>query len=81
MSSIEKTLYDKMVSMKSTASQSGINSIPNNAMSGFNFNSVLPDLSTDETNYLRTLKTNSDAHRLYDLHPTSEVFLEGVYRA
>ena len=81
LSSIEKTLYDKMVSMKSTASQSGINSIPNNAMSGFNFNSVLPELSTDETNYLRTLKTNSDAHRLYDLHPTSEVFLEGVYRA
>lgn len=76
LSPIEKSLFDKMLSLQSNANRQDIVSRPNDKFNTYNFNSVLPTVSTDEENYLRSLQYESDSHRYRDLHPTTTVFME-----
>lgn len=79
LSVVEQGLYDKMASLKTLSQNSStLQSIPNNGFDGFNFNTVTPALSPDETTYLMGLNTPTDSHRLYDIHPSSEVFLGSI---
>lgn len=77
LSTVEKTLYDKMLSLKNTsASSPALQCTPNDSFSDYNFSSILPQLSTEEETHLRNRNVESDSHRLYDLHPTSTIFLQ-----
>lgn len=77
----EKSMHSKMVEFKNNAANNpDVMTRTNNSGSfkNFNFNNILPQLSDGDTNYLSTLKTDTNPHRLHDLHPTSEIFLKAA---
>lgn len=77
LSAIEKTLYEKMVSLKNSAvSDVVLQSTPNNSFRNYNFTNILPNITPEEISYLNSRNVESDSHRLYDLHPTTTVFLQ-----
>lgn len=77
LSDVEKSLYDKMISLKNLSANSAtLQSTPNDSFDDFDFNSVLPSLTQEEKDYLMNKNVQTDSHRLYDLHPTATVFLK-----
>lgn len=77
LNDLEKGLYTKMTDLKQASlSNSQLQCTPNDSFSDFDFNSILPAVSTEESNLLLAKNTVSDSHRTLDLHPTTEVFLE-----
>jgi hypothetical protein len=76
MSAIEKSLFDKMIHLQSNSNRQDIVSRPNDKFNNYNFNSILPSITSDEETYLRNMQYESDSHRYNDLHPTTTVFME-----
>lgn len=74
LSNIEQSLYNKMNELKSIASNSSINTIPERSFNDFDFSSILPTLTTEEKNYLENLEYKSEAYKDSGIHPTTEVF-------
>lgn len=76
---LEKGLFNKVSEYKNTiANNKNIHTRNYNSGSfdDYNFSNVLPSLSTEELSYISNLKGTGTAHRLHDMHPTSQVFLE-----
>lgn len=74
LSNIEQSLYNKMNELKSIASNSSINTIPERSFNDFDFSSVLPTLTIEEKDYLENLEYKSEAYKDSGIHPTTEVF-------
>lgn len=76
---LQNSLFNKLTQLKANASNNS-NLLTRNNNTGsyadFNFDSVLPPLSQDEKNYVLNNSSETDSHRLYDLHPTSTVLME-----
>lgn len=75
---IEKNLFNKLIQLKSSASENNNLLIRNNTTGSykdFDFNSILPSISQEETDYILDNNKETDSHRLYDLHPTSTILL------
>lgn len=76
---LEKGLHDKISTFKTAvANNKDLHSrnLNSGSYDNFNFNDVLPSLSPEEIDYLNNHKGSQAAHRVHDLHPTSNVFLE-----
>lgn len=58
-----------------TSNVSRIRSTNSGSFNNVNFSSILPPLDPSLTNELITSSIETDSHRLYDIHPTAEVFL------
>lgn len=74
LSNIEQSLYNKMNELKSIASNSSINTIPERSFNDFDFSSVLPTLTIEEKDYLENLEYKSETYKDSGIHPTTEVF-------
>ena len=77
LTEVEKGLYNKMTELKRvSATNSALQSTPNDSFSNFDFQSILPSVTEDEKNSLLARTEITDSHRTLDLHPTASVFLE-----
>ena len=79
LSDIDKGLFVKVQEFKDrTASDPDLLTRTNDsgAFSDYDFSTVMPSLDDDQTSRLADLKYDSTDHRVHDLHPTTEVFLE-----
>ena len=73
-SSIEQSLFNKMKELKDIANNSFITARPERSFDDFNFDSILPNLTTNEKNYLENLKYKSEAYKNSGIHSTTEIF-------
>lgn len=79
LSDIDKGLFAKIQEFKDkTAKDNDLMTRSNDsgAFSDYDFGSVMPALDTEQTERLAGLDYESTDHRVHDLHPTAEVFLE-----
>jgi len=74
---LEKGLNDKIAIYKNSVSNNqdlysrGLNS---GSYDTFDFSSILPELTPEETEYISNLNGSNSSHRVHDIHPTSSVF-------
>lgn len=78
LSDIEKSLFDKVLEFQEAAKNSPeVKTRTHNSgsFSNFNFDEIMPTLSSKEKAYIESLPGTNSAHRVHDMHPTSLVFL------
>lgn len=81
LTDIDKALFDKVKEFKDKAA-SDPNLLTRTTDSGsfadYDFKSIMPEVTEQEKAHLAGLAQNTTDHRVHDLHPTTEVFLEGA---
>lgn len=79
LSTEDQAIYSELFTLKNTASTSmelNTRSHDTGSFDHLDFTTILPESSPTSTNYLLSLNKESDSHKLYDIHPTTEVFME-----
>lgn len=79
MNELEKGLFDKVSEFKqNVTSNPDIHSrtLNSGSFTDFDFTTVLPTLTDEEATHLLAQEGSGKSHRLHDLHPTTNVFLE-----
>lgn len=80
LSDTEKGLYDKIAEFKlSSGIDSDLSSrdLSCGAYDDYDFDKIMPTPTADEVTYLDDIDEDDSCHRLADLHPTSEVIMDG----
>ncbi len=78
-SQVQEDLYSQLTVLKNNATNSEELNIASHETGSFDridFSTILPSSSNEEVTYLEGLPNTSDSHRLYDAHPTTEMFME-----
>lgn len=81
LSEVDKALFDKVKEFKEkSASDPDLltRSTDSGSFADYDFKAIMPDLDDQQREHLANLKYESTDHRIHDLHPTTEVFLEGA---
>jgi len=77
LNNVQRELYSRMEQLRiNAAAHPTLQSTPNDSFVDFDFVTILPPLSQEESDMLMTNTELSDSHRTLDLHPTTSVFLE-----
>ncbi len=79
LSETEKTLLTKLEEFKISVEQNQdiqTRTHEQGSFTDFNFNTILPEPTPEEQQYLETLKGLEESYRYNGLHPTTEVFTE-----
>lgn len=80
---LQNGLHDKIVSYQTSVKNNPdlmSRNLRSGSFSDVDFSTVLPTLTPEETSYIAGLNHVSTAHRVHDIHPTTEVFFTDDYR-
>lgn len=81
LTDIDKGLMEKVKEFKEKSATDPnllTRSTDSGSFADFDFQSIMPEVSEEQKAHLASMKYESTDHRTHDLHPTTEVFLEGA---